>query len=75
MIPYTTLKYILRLSNPLAMMRGIIDVFLAQPLGTRSLMQRILSISISGDIQDLQKGIDMLRCCGDIGVRQDSTIA
>ena len=61
MIPYTPLKYVLRFSNPMAMMRGVIDLFLAQPLGSKSLMQRILSLTLNDDIRDLQKSIDVLR--------------
>lgn len=34
------LKGVLRISNPVAMVRGILDLFLAQPFGGRSLMQR-----------------------------------
>jgi len=43
------------------MLRGILDLFLAQPFGQRSLLQRILSITLNDDIQKIQKNIDMLR--------------
>jgi hypothetical protein len=45
----------------MAMLRGILDLFLAQPFGQRSLLQRILSITLNDDIQKMQKNIDMLR--------------
>lgn len=45
----------------MAMLRGMLDLFLAQPFGQRSLLQRILSIALNEDIQKLQKNIDMLR--------------
>lgn len=45
----------------MAMLRGILDLFLAQPFGQRSLLQRILSITLSDDIQKIQKNIDVLR--------------
>jgi hypothetical protein len=61
LLPYSILKNILRFSNPMAMLRGILDLFLAQPFGQRSLLQRILSITLTDDIQKIQKNIDVLR--------------
>ena len=43
------------------MLRGILDLFLAQPFGQRSLIQRILTIALNDDIHKIQKNIDMLR--------------
>jgi len=43
------------------MLRGVLDLFLAQPFGQRSLLQRILSIALSDDIRKLEKDIDILR--------------
>src|SRR5579871_2407579 len=60
LMPYSILKNILRFSNPMAMLRGVLDLFLAQPFGQRSLLQRILSITLNDDIQKLQKNIDVL---------------
>src|SRR5271168_5300260 len=60
LLPYSILKNILRFSNPMAMLRGILDLFLAQPFGQRSLLQRILSITLTDDIQKIQKNIDVL---------------
>lgn len=61
LLPYSIIKNILRFSNPVAMLRGILDLFLAQPFGQRSLLQRILSVTLNDDIQKLQKPIDLLR--------------
>jgi hypothetical protein len=40
MVPYFVLKGILRISNPMAMIRGVLDLFLARPFGGQSLIQR-----------------------------------
>jgi len=61
LMPYSILKNILRFSNPMAMLRGILDLFLAQPFGQRSLLQRILSITLNDDIKKLQKNLDILK--------------
>jgi Domain of unknown function in PX-proteins (DUF3818) len=45
----------------MAMLRGILDLFLAQPFGQRSLLQRILSITLNDDIRKLQKSLDILK--------------
>jgi hypothetical protein len=45
----------------MAMLRGILDLFLAQPFGQRSLLQRILNITLNDDIQKMQKNIEILR--------------
>lgn len=40
LIPYKTMAVILKFSNPMSMVKGILDLFLAQPFGGRSLFQR-----------------------------------
>ena len=60
LIPYTILKNIIRLANPAAVMSGVLDLFLAQPFGSRSLMQRIFATSINENIKTVQKSIDAL---------------
>lgn len=60
LIPYTALKNVIRFANPAAVMRGVLDLFLAQPLGAKSLMQRILSLAINDGIKSTQKTIDTL---------------
>jgi hypothetical protein len=39
----------------------MLELFLAQPFGQRSLLQRILSVTLNDDIQKLQKNIEILR--------------
>lgn len=60
MIPYSVLKNVIRIANPAAVMSGVLDVFLAQPFGTRSLMQRIFSLTLNDGIRSFQKSIDAL---------------
>ncbi|KAI1082808.1 succinate flavoprotein subunit [Whalleya microplaca] len=58
LIPYTILKNVIRIANPAAVMSGVLDLFLAQPFGSRSLMQRIFSLTLHDGIRNYQKSID-----------------
>lgn len=60
LIPYSVLKNVIRIANPAAVMSGVLDIFLAQPFGTRSLMQRIFSLTLNDGIKSFQKSIDAL---------------
>jgi len=60
LIPYTILKNVIRIANPAAVMSKVLDLFLAQPFGARSLMQRIFSLTLHDGINTFQKGIDAL---------------
>ncbi|CAK7566832.1 MAG: hypothetical protein SEPTF4163_004786 [Sporothrix epigloea] len=60
LIPYTLIKNVIRVANPAAVMSGVLDIFLAQPFGTRSLMQRIFSLTLNDGIRNYQKSIDSL---------------
>lgn len=60
MIPYTLVKNAIRIANPAAVMSSILDIFLAQPFGARSLMQRIFSLTLNDGIRAMQKSIDAL---------------
>lgn len=60
LIPYTVLKNIIRLTNPAAVMSSVLDLFLARPLGSRSLMERVLTLALQDGIRQLQKTIDAL---------------
>lgn len=57
LLPYRTMWGILKVSNPMAMMKGIMDLFLAQPFGSRSLMQRILSGNMQEEVSEYKKEI------------------
>lgn len=61
LVPYTLLRAVLRVSNPMAIMKGVIDLFLAQPLGRRSLLQNILIMVLSDDIKVQEKAITELK--------------
>jgi hypothetical protein len=60
MMPYTALKQIVRFANPAAVMSGVLDLFLAQPFGARSLAQRVFSLALNDGIKTFQKSIDSL---------------
>ncbi|KAF2146615.1 uncharacterized protein K452DRAFT_323745 [Aplosporella prunicola CBS 121167] len=60
MVPYGVMKNVIRIANPAAVMSGVLDLFLAQPFGSRSLMQRIFGMAISDGINAVQKSIDTL---------------
>ncbi|KAF9983814.1 hypothetical protein BGZ65_001387 [Modicella reniformis] len=60
LMPYRTMWGILKISNPMAMMKGIVDLFLAQPFGKRSLMQRIISVNIQEEIAEYKKDVTHL---------------
>ncbi|KAI9701989.1 MAG: hypothetical protein M1836_001333 [Candelina mexicana] len=60
LIPYTVLKNVIRIANPAAVMSGVLDLFLAQPFGSRSLMQRIFTMTLNDGIKSFQKPIDAL---------------
>jgi hypothetical protein len=60
LLPYTLLKNVIRIANPAAVMAGVLDLFLAQPFGARSLLQRIFSMTLSDGVKAYQKSIDAL---------------
>lgn len=60
LIPYTIMKNVIRIANPAAVMTGVLDLFLAQPFGSRSLMQRIFSMTLNDGIKGFQRSIDSL---------------
>ncbi|KZO98012.1 hypothetical protein CALVIDRAFT_535609 [Calocera viscosa TUFC12733] len=61
MMPYFMLRGILRISNPIAMIRGVLDLFLAAPFGGPSLLQRMFSSSLSEEVKGLQEDIDAVK--------------
>lgn len=44
LMPYFMLKAALKISNPIGMIRTMLDLFMAQPFGGRSLLQRCPSL-------------------------------
>ncbi|KAF9375945.1 hypothetical protein CPB97_011143 [Podila verticillata] len=69
LMPYRTMWGILKVSNPMAMMKGMMDLFLAQPFGSRSLMQRIISGNMQEEVSDYKKEISRIEASiGDIAL-------
>ncbi|KAF7713782.1 Phox domain-containing protein [Penicillium ucsense] len=60
LVPYTLMKNVIRIANPAAVMSSVLDIFLAQPFGSRSLLQRIFSMTLNEGIKDFQKSIGPL---------------
>jgi hypothetical protein len=60
MVPYTALKQVIRFANPGLVMSGVLDLFLAQPFGARSLAQRIFAMALNDGIKTFQKPIESL---------------
>ncbi|EMR66086.1 putative px domain-containing protein [Eutypa lata UCREL1] len=58
LVPYTIMKNVIRIANPATVMSGVLDIFLAQPFGTRSLLQRIFSVALNDGIRAHQRSID-----------------
>lgn len=60
LVPYSALKQVIRFANPAAVMAGVLDLFLAQPFGAKSLLQRIFGLALGDGIRSVQKSIDTL---------------
>jgi hypothetical protein len=60
LVPYSWVKNVVRFSNPATVMSGILDIFLLQPFGARSLLQRIFGLAIHDGIVNIQKSIEQL---------------
>ena len=61
MLPYTALKQVIRFANPALVMTGVLDLFLAQPFGARSLAQRVFSFALNDGIKSFEKSIAALK--------------
>lgn len=59
-MPYRTMSVILRFSNPMFMVKSILDLFLAQPFGGRSLFQRLIISNMNEETKAFQKDIELL---------------
>lgn len=60
LVPYGVLKQVIKYANPAAVMSGVLDLFLAQPFGARSLLQRMFGMAINDGVRSVQKSIDAL---------------
>lgn len=72
LVPYGMLKNVIRIANPAAVMSGVLDLFLAQPFGARSLLQRIFGMAINDGVNSVQKTIDTL---GTTKIKDDTLCA
>lgn len=61
LIPYAALKQVIRFANPAAVMAGVLDLFLAQPFGAKSLLQRIFGMALNDGVRSVQRSIDTLK--------------
>ncbi|SJL02010.1 uncharacterized protein ARMOST_05334 [Armillaria ostoyae] len=61
LMPYFMLKAALKISNPIGMIRSVLDLFLAQPFGGRSLLQRMFSGSLTEEARALEEEIEAVK--------------
>ncbi|KAI0938121.1 hypothetical protein AcW1_004798 [Taiwanofungus camphoratus] len=61
LMPYFMLKAALKISNPISMIRGVLDLFLAQPFGGRSLLQRMFTGSLLEEVKALEEDVEALK--------------
>lgn len=60
LVPYSALKQVIRFTNPAAVMASVLDLFMAQPLGAKSLLQRIFGLALGDGIRSIQRSIEAL---------------
>ncbi|KAH7929468.1 hypothetical protein BV22DRAFT_128309 [Leucogyrophana mollusca] len=61
LMPYFVLKTALKISNPVYMIRSVLDIFLAQPFGGRSLLQRMFTSSLTEEVKALEEDIEAVK--------------
>ncbi|KAF7292459.1 PX-domain-containing protein [Mycena chlorophos] len=61
LMPYLLLKTAMKITNPIAMIRSVMDLFLAQPFGGRSLLQRMFTGSLTEEVHALEEEIDAVK--------------
>ncbi|TCD69697.1 hypothetical protein EIP91_006714 [Steccherinum ochraceum] len=61
LMPYFMLKTALKISNPMAMIRGVLDLFMATPFGGRSLLQRMFTGSLVEETKVLEEDIEAVK--------------
>lgn len=60
MMPYFMLRGILRISNPVAMIRSVLDLFLARPFGSSSLLQKMFSSGLNEEARGLREDAELV---------------
>ncbi|KAK1236592.1 hypothetical protein PQX77_000144 [Marasmius sp. AFHP31] len=61
LMPYFMLKAALKVTNPIGMIRSVLDLFLAQPFGGRSLLQRMFTGSLTEEVKQLEEEIEAVK--------------
>lgn len=61
LMPYFLLKTALKISSPVAMIRSVVDIFLATPFGGRSLLQRMFSSSLTEEVTIIEEDIEAVK--------------
>ncbi|TFK43508.1 hypothetical protein BDQ12DRAFT_182861 [Crucibulum laeve] len=61
LMPYFMLKAALKISNPMGMIRSVLDLFLAQPFGGKSLLQRMFTSSLTEEVRVLEEEIEAVK--------------
>lgn len=60
LFPYSIVKNVMRFANPIALFPRILDIFMAQPFNSRSLLQHMFGMAIQEGINSIQKSITVL---------------
>jgi len=61
LMPYLLLKAALKITNPVSMIRNVLDLFLATPFGGRSLLQRMFTSSLTEEVKVLEEEIEAVK--------------
>jgi hypothetical protein len=61
LMPYFLLRTALKISSPVAMIRSVVDIFLATPFGGRSLLQRMFSSSLTEEVTNIEEDIEAVK--------------
>ncbi|KAG2077394.1 hypothetical protein BDR04DRAFT_1148155 [Suillus decipiens] len=61
LMPYFLLRTALKISSPIAMIRSVVDIFLATPFGGRSLLQRMFSSSLTEEVTIIEEDIEAVK--------------
>jgi hypothetical protein len=60
LMPYFVMRGILKISNPIAMIRAFLDLFLARPFGQSSLLQRMFSSGLQDEVREIQEDMELV---------------
>lgn len=60
LMPYFMLRGILKISNPVAMVRSVLDLFLARPFGSTSLLQKMFSSGLNDEVREIREDAEMV---------------